>query len=146
MTRRVGQYKNWAMGVVMAIDELKPSKWELTIKTMELCYNNDGEEYVSKYTLIIVVKKEVFIERLRTLKPGDPVLVGYYVQSYRSPRGLSYTVLSLRALEPLMLDEMSAVSQSIWKSKKDPFMVFGDKLDMENYFQTIKQENNERNK
>jgi hypothetical protein len=134
---RTGIYKNWQMGRITAIEQLSERKWELTIKALELCFNNDKEEYVTKYDLTMIVKKTVLLDKLRNLSINQPVVVGYYIQSYKSPRGLSYTILSLRALEPIMASEMNAIAKSIWKNKNDPFRIFDNELDMKSYFKQL---------
>jgi hypothetical protein len=134
-TVRKGKYKNWEMGRIMRVKKVSVTKYELDIKVLELCFNSQGEEFVAKNDLTLIVKKEIFIHKLDKMKENDCVLVGYYSQSYRSENDNAYTINNLRALESIPAEDMDIMASSIWACKRDPIQVFESEIEINEYFQ-----------
>lgn len=115
-------YKNWRIGRIAERNPAKnPASMMVKIDVLEKCYDNGGEEYVAKYQINLLVNKDSMMKTVRSLPIGSPVLVGFYFQSYDPAcNGVGYTVLAMKAIEPLSADEMELLATSIWGNQRDP--------------------------
>jgi hypothetical protein len=115
-------YKNWRIGrIVRTYPARNPASLMVKVDVLEKCYDNGGEEYVAKYQINLLVNKENLIKIVRSIKPGQPVLVGFYAQSFDpNDDGTGYTVLALKAIEPVEPQDMELIATSIWASQRDP--------------------------
>lgn len=98
-TVRLGMYKNFRVGVIKYFQRAtRADKNSILVEMVEACNGSEGE-YFATYNLCIEVD-ERFAPDLDMTCVGKWVLIGFYMQSFRTEKAFS-TVLKLRHYEEL---------------------------------------------